>query len=737
MIKEISISNTATFGLCPEKLTDLKKINFVYGSNGTGKTTISRVIADCDSHPDCSLIWQDHTPTDSLVYNRDFIEKNFTEPDKFKGIFTLGEGDRDTHSKIEAAKNELAQLNRDISGLNVTLRGEEGDGGKIADLESLQTKFRSRCWELKTKYDEKFRDALIGTLGSKDRFMEKLFTELKCNSSAAISLMDLEQKCRTVFEKAANEIPQLTVPNGAILLAHEVNVILKKKVIGKTDINFAELIRKLNNSDWVRQGRKFYDPKEKICPFCQQNTQSSLENSLNEYFDETFVTDTETIGKLCIDYKADSEQIQRDIQNLLNRELKFLDSEKLQIESRSLDSKIRINTQRLKEKRQEPSKSIALVSLQEELDKVYDLINKANEEIQKYNKIVLNIESEKNETIGQVWRYLLDEIDLELKEYCREKENLEKAIANLEDKIRNKTSDVNAKKGEINDLEINTKSIQPTIDSINNLLSSYGFRDFSLVKSEEKRFYKVRRSDGTDAKETLSEGERNFIVFLYFYHLIKGSDSENETRSNSVVVFDDPVSSLDSSIMFIVSELIRNLFEEIRNDNGIVKQIFVLTHNVYFHKEVSFFPKRPVDGKRADETFWTIKKEGQISKVQDHEKNPVQTSYQLLWSEIKNPTSDNLMIQNTMRRILEYYFKHLANIDSDTICAKFDGEEKLLCRSLFSWAHDGSHSAHDSLYWSIGDQMVQNYLSIFKQIFKKTNQITHYDMMMGNESNGI
>ena len=71
MIEEIEIKSVATYdGPTPEKLSDLKKINFVYGSNGTGKTTIARVIADEAAYPGCTVIWRAGSPLKSLVYNR-------------------------------------------------------------------------------------------------------------------------------------------------------------------------------------------------------------------------------------------------------------------------------------------------------------------------------------------------------------------------------------------------------------------------------------------------------------------------------------------------------------------------------------------------------------------------------------------------------------------------------------------------------------------------------------------
>jgi wobble nucleotide-excising tRNase len=182
-----------------------------------------------------------------------------------------------------------------------------------------------------------------------------------------------------------------------------------------------------------------------------------------------------------------------------------------------------------------------------------------------------------------------------------------------------------------------------------------------------------------------------------------------------------------------VSNLIKGLFDEIRNDSGAIKQVFVLTHNVYFHKEVSFDPKRPVDGRRRDETFWTVRKSSQKSQIREHDSNPVKTAYQLLWLEIRKPDCNNLAIQNTMRRILENYFTILGNVNPDSICAHFEGKEKLICRSLFSWVNDGSHFAHDSLYVSIDESMVDNYLNVFRKVFEKTGHLAHYEMMIGDD----
>ena len=740
MIEGIEIRNVATYVSTAEKLTDLKEINFVYGSNGTGKTTISRVIADCDSYPDCSLTWRAGVPIEKLVYNRDFIERSFNEPDELKGIFTLGEKDKDTLDKIEAAKTELDQTSAKIGQLQSALKGEDGDGGKVAELGELEADFEAKCWELKLKHDEKLQGAFTGVRGKKSAFKAKLLTESSSNSSTSVSLAEVEKKAETVFGEAPQAALILTVPNSTDLLAHEANSILGKKVIGKTDADIAALIQKLGNSDWVKQGRDFYDSEERVCPFCQQDTPRSLEDNLNEYFDEAFVADTAAIEKLYTDYKTDAERIQMSVQTLLDDPSKFLDAEKLQSESDLLVSKIRINIQRIEEKRRESSKSIKLDSLKNVLDAVKTLIEQANSAIQEHNTMVSNLESERNELTGQVWRYVLDhEIKSDLATFNGKKTGLEKGIESLTKQIEEQTKEQRTKEQEIRTLEKDTTSIQPTIDDINALLHSFGFSGFALAKSDRARFYKIQRPDGSDAKETLSEGETSFITFLYFYHLLKGSETESGMTSDRVVIFDDPVSSLDSDILFIVSNLINGVFDEVRNKSGTIKQVFVLTHNVYFHKEISFNPNRPQGGQRTDETFWTVRKVNQVSRIRRHTSNPIKTSYELLWLEVRYfvdhlEERDPLSIQNTLRRILENYFKILGDLNFERICDLFEGQEKSICRSLFSWVHDGSHFAHDALFVSIDDSMIDGYLNVFKRIFEKTEHGAHYKMMMRNKS---
>jgi wobble nucleotide-excising tRNase len=80
------------------------------------------------------------------------------------------------------------------------------------------------------------------------------------------------------------------------------------------------------------------------------------------------------------------------------------------------------------------------------------------------------------------------------------------------------------------------------------------------------------------------------------------------------LVIDDPVSSLDSSILFVVSTLIREVFTTIHEEETNIKQVILLTHNVYFHKEVAFLDRSCKW--RDDVYFWILRKNDNVSMIQ-------------------------------------------------------------------------------------------------------------------------
>ncbi|MDD2659907.1 MAG: AAA family ATPase [Methylococcales bacterium] len=731
MIESILIKDIATFGNTPEIMSDLSKLNFFFGSNGSGKTTITRVIANESDFPSCEVKWKGGTKLEPMVYNRDFIAHNFNQSSDLKGIFTLGEKNVETLEKIIVAKGELNAITRKIESLNIQLAGSDGLSGKNAELATLKDIFRNKCWSAYTKHKSKLDQAFEGVRNSKDNYRDRVLKE-RNNSAALKPLAELEERAKTVFGPTPTVEQAVPTINAVTVIEYESHPILKKRVLGKSDVDIAAMIKKLGNSDWVKEGRTFFAENEMVCPFCQQTTEEAFATSLNEYFDDAFEADSSAIDALITNYMSDSGRLQQQVTSVVENSSKFLDVEKLKVEKELLDSRIMINAQKLAAKKKEPSQIIELESISNIASSISDLINSANVLVTEHNKTVANLAQEKRNLTAQVWKYLLEvELKTELDDYDAKENTLSKAIKGLNSSLSAETANKKTKDIEIQELEKNTTSIQPTIDEINKLLASFGFRGFSLAKADDDKTYKLVRKDRSDARDSLSEGEKTFVTFLYFYHLLKGGHSESGTTTDRVVVFDDPVSSLDSDVLFVVSSLIKGLFDEVRSGKGQIKQVFVFTHNVYFHKEVTFQPNRAKKKKLNDETFWVIRKPDLFSKLKKYDLNPIKTSYELLWTQVRETERSKLTIQNTLRRILENYFKILGGIDPDKICERFEGKDKFICKSLFSWVNDGSHSAFDDLYESIDDTVVETYLKVFKAIFENEGHLAHYKMMMG------
>ncbi len=262
-------------------------------------------------------------------------------------------------------------------------------------------------------------------------------------------------------------------------------------------------------------------------------------------------------------------------------------------------------------------------------------------------------------------------------------------------------------------------------------MANFGFTGFRIVPSErQKNFYQIKREDGTLVENTLSEGEETFITFLYFMQMCGGAIKLDKVSSKKILIIDDPICSLDSNVLFIVSSIIKELIKEIKENRSDVEQLFILTHNVYFHKETSF-----IDGRTKelnDVHYWMLRKIHNITQIIPYEKiNPIKSSYEMLWNEIREDHVSYIGIRNAMRRILENYFSMLGENWGDALINKFDVlEEKMMCRSLLYWVNDGSHSISDDFYVDDNPDMICQYKEVFRKMFIQMGHEAHYNMMM-------
>ncbi len=602
--------------------------------------------------------------------------------------------------------------------------------------------FTDSCWEkLYKKNEEDFKETLKG-FKFKEKFKEKILDEFKNNGhneSEIVRLEKLKENIRIVFSKNQTKLVPLEC-NLTDFDSIENHSIWEQKIVGSGDVAIADLIKKLSNEDWVAQGREYLSKDGNACPFCQQKTiTEEFKKQLESYFDTSYQESTDTIKKMKEDYTNKTagalEQLDKIVETEQKNQQTKLNKEIFKRIIETLRSKINGNRQKIHDKSKEMSRSFDLESTKNEIKEIRDLIDMANQQIANHNEMIKDIENQKEICKEQTWKFLVNEFKSDIQEYNKKHCGLEKGIKKFENEINENEKKIKELENEIRELEKTMVSIKPIVNEINALLKGYGFTNFSLACTEDEKSYRIQREDGQLVGETLSEGEVTFITFLYYYHLTKGSLKENDISKNKVLVIDDPISSLDSNILFIVSVLVKELMKEAMKEKTNIKQVIILTHNTYFYKEITLeYDLKRYQGKYS---FWIIRKDNNVSKIRDYKENPIKNSYELLWHEVRWAKKDSniscVSLQNVMRRIIEYYFRILGGFEhNDSLSEYFENiEEKRVCNSFISWFNDGSHGISDDLFVQSQDTSIETYLKVFENIFKKTGHEAHYKMMMG------
>ena len=142
-----------------------------------------------------------------------------------------------------------------------------------------------------------------------------------------------------------------------------------------------------------------------------------------------------------------------------------------------------------------------------------------------------------------------------------------------------------------------------------------------------------------------------------------------------------------------------------------------------------------------------ITKNNCLSNVQRFQNNPVTSTYEMLWADVRNgkespEKASPVTLPNTMRRILDYYYRFLGGVSFHNLPSQFPDGERQICRALISWTNSGSHAFIDDYACGIlSIDGIIKYLHVFEKVFLETGHVSHYKMMMKiedleEESNG-
>lgn len=429
----------------------------------------------------------------------------------------------------------------------------------------------------------------------------------------------------------------------------------------------------------------------------------------------------------------------------------------------ALYGQIQQNIESIRSKIDTPSKTVYLIDTQPYILGVSSLLEGFNKLIDENNNIVDQKTSKQKECIEAVFNLCSYRLQDEITNFHSHQSSQKASLDSWKIELSSLETNIRQIDDQIKFLQSQTVETDTAKNKINQMLKDSGMQGFQLVNSFGKdHTYEIRRDDWTVASN-LSEGEKNFIAFLYFYYLVFGSLCETGDTRDKIVIIDDPISSMDSSCLFIVSALVRKMIEVCRNNvdftgsnstQNFIKQIFVLTHNAYFHRDVtngyaryynyvSYFLVRKLDTKSSIKLCTGSDPEIPSKEINI---NPVKNQYAALWEELNQVTRPIPLI-NVMRRILEYYFRqivgyersglHQAILDDARTDGRFKNEDGtdnteryMIASSLLSYLDTSTAGLNDGFNFVEDSMDAEECRKVFAMIFEIMGQKQHYDMMI-------
>lgn len=751
-ISSITIKNVASYNDNGVTINNLKKLNFFVGSNGSGKSTIAKCIYNY-SRPanyqdpmfqDCSILGVNHSQESILVYDEGFKQSNFIDSDKMRGVFSLNSTNAEIDASIKKIEAEISSLNQEKEKL---LNREKDSKAKE---QSIRTTVVNNCFDIRRSL-QSFSKVKLQYSGSKEGHFEHLMA-INLDNPDKITFENLQERYKHLYENEHIQIDH----NIDLLLWEEVKhaeehleTWLNKIIVGHDAIEVSNLIQELNMSSWVESGRQYLDSSGDICPFCQQPLpdRQHLIDNLNSFFDETYKKNIQSLKDAGNRYYQAIENLKKVIKSL--QEYKPLTQSCYQFTA-SLSNPVGKTLDIVKEKIAKPNECKNIISA---LD-LYHFVEKINSIITENNSRVANLSILKKEWEEDCWRWMKQESSDLIQKYLAKKTYFENKINPaylLHHQVLDSKLSYNSNKiSELRKLTVNTKE---AVSAINLILQNVGFKDFLIEEvpstsvSTQYTLKRQSNSSQTNVYKSLSEGEKTFISFLYFYQLCIGTDNPSNRSLKKIIVIDDPISSLDNHILFIVASIIHKLdLQKSKTDKNIFKdlnisQIIILTHNLYFYKEISF-DRRPMC---QNYMHYRVYKNLQgLSTVESSTKAYPTDDYSLLWGTIKenqNSTgvneSLNIMLCNVMRRIIDSYMNFTGVRNGNPTWASINSLDAanpiyLVASSFISQINDDSHgvSPLDSSYYG---NIVRHDTSIlynaFKLVFDEIGP-EHYTLMM-------
>jgi wobble nucleotide-excising tRNase len=719
MFTEIQMGSVASFKGVTSLETD-KKINLIYGLNGTGKSTVSIFFYSPDDpkYGACKKLPVLLTPV--LVYNQNFVQENFFVADNLKGIFSLSKENKEAEEKI----TKFSKINFDVQS-KISEKQEEKNK-LLVGFEAQKTKTANDVWKIKTQYsggDRVLEYCLKGVMGDREKLLNQLLSYEMPAAEPSRNIQTLRAEVESLQGNTAEQqslIPLMSFSASPVESAE----IFLTAILGNSDSEVAQLIEHLGNSDWVQQGLKYMPAVDEsnigACPFCQSETiNAKFAQEISRYFGGNYQAQLELLDQHQQAYIQAHESFPN-VETLASHPLAGKSNELIISKFKLLDEIVRSNRMLISQKIKSPKEVIQLTSTVNELKELNNEIEVVNVEIRSHNEKLKNKATALEAIKVEFWLLMRWMYDQTTSRYLSDQTLTQQSIKVLEDSIKVLLDESLSAQREIGEAQKQTINVDDAVNAINANLSDLGIVEFSIVKYSDILYRVARHGDTSPAFQTLSEGEKMMISFLYFYEMCKGKISASDVDPHRIIVIDDPISSLSHIFVFNIGRLIKNLFFK----SSRFSQVFVLTHSLYFFYELT---ETNHEKRKAEQKLFRLTKNQTGSIFQEMKYEEIQNDYQAYWSVINDKNHPPALIANCMRNVIEYFFNFVRKKDLGNVFQMPELQANHL-QAFNRYVNRESHSLGQNLI-DMKEFDYDSFRDGLKIVFQKTGYGDHYSAM--------
>lgn len=666
------------------QVIDFSHINFLYGRNYSGKTTLSRIFRAIETDDKLEKYKQgsfnlklydgtDFNATDLIkfpykvrVFNEDFTKDKLlfiNNPESGVAPFAVLGNNANIEREIQKIKNELgSNIEKEETGLYLERVKANTDWNEANNRLKKAEKDLSDILSKKAT-EKEYGIKHCSDYGDINYNISKLKTELNEVSSQNLLSAADATKLRSEIQEKPKSIPTTTENNYPNF--EEINK-LAKSIVEKPIVEegkITELVSNAMANKWVEEGCDLHREKES-CFFCGGKITKDRWSALERHYDES----TKTLQK---DLEVASDEINKTIKSIeelyiLNKNDYFLEFHKeigeIEQEMSSIRQECTVILNKVLEQIEKRQKEIHIQHQYTEhffdtnkIKNIYNKIQSLNKRANEYSKTLSTKQDEnkKKLRLSEIARFKeeigytnrIDEIEKEKKVVLDKKtikEEKDNKIKLLEDQIKSK--------------ERQRQNEEEGAVKVNNIIKNhFGHQSIELravkKEGEEGIFFDVFRQD--EKAYNLSEGERNLIAFAYFVAKLEDIQTISE---KPIIWIDDPISSLDANHTFFMFSLID---QQIISKNNWT-QIFISTHSLDFLR----YLKRIHEPKGYSRRWFLIERCENNSSIIDMPKYMKEhvTEFNYLFhqiykcSEDKNTNNDVFYnFGNNARKFLEAY----------------------------------------------------------------------------------